>query len=183
MYKLTFFKFIFSALSSSVTMTGASATWLPAFLSNSPEWQSKCREEVDAVMSKHRSHPSQSSNDILSSLSLQDWESEFPVLYCCLQETLRITSTGTFFRKNASGADIPIGDSGTVVPNDSYTAYLPDNVHMDPEHYPSPLTFNPGRYCRPEHTEEKQPHVFLGWGSGRHYCGKSNLSRAALGEV
>ncbi|KAG6363983.1 hypothetical protein INS49_009086 [Diaporthe citri] len=132
-------RFIFSALSSSVTMTGASITWLPAFLADSLEWQSKCRDEVDAVLLEHRKTPSQSHNEILESLSLQDWETEFPVLYSCLQETLRLTSTGTFFRKNVSGADIRIGDSAEVVPNNSYAAYLPDNVHMDPRLYPDPL--------------------------------------------
>lgn len=152
-------------------MTGASITWLPAFLADSLEWQSNCRHEVDAVLLKHRKTSLQSDNEILESLSLQDWETEFPVLYSCLQETLRLTSTGTFFRKNVSGADIRIGDSADVVPNNSYAAYLPDNVHMDPHLYSDPLRFDPARHHQ-DGSDEREPHTFLGWGSGRHLCGQ-----------
>ncbi|KUI67582.1 Obtusifoliol 14-alpha demethylase [Cytospora mali] len=176
-------RFIFSALSSSITMTGTSMTWLPAFLSDSPRWQSKCREEADAVISKHRTESTQSPNDILATLSLQDWESEFPVLYSCLRETLRITSTGTFFRKNASGSDIPIGNSGDVVPNNSYAAFLPDNVHMDHRLYPDPYAFNPGRYYYPGSLEGEEPHTFLGWGSGRHLCAGMRLAKLEINLV
>ncbi|GAB1309802.1 Obtusifoliol 14-alpha demethylase [Madurella fahalii] len=173
-------RFTFSALSSSVTMTGAAVTWLPAFLADAIGWQERCREEVDAVLSKHRADPKQSPNDILATLSLQDWESEFPILYSCLQETLRITSTGTFFRKNISGRDIPIGDTGDVVPNGSYAAYLPDNMHMDPRLYPDPLTFNPGRFSNLAGSDEDEPHTFLGWGSGRHLCAGMRLAKLEI---
>ncbi|KAI0003478.1 cytochrome P450 [Xylariaceae sp. FL0662B] len=169
-------KFIFSALSSSVTMTGASVTWLSAFLADTLEWQEKCRDEVDAVVQKNRTGSAQSVNDILATLPLQVWESDFPVLYSCLQETLRITSTGTFFRKNVSGAGITIGDSGDVVPDSSYATYLPDNVHMDPKLYPDPLKFNPALFLN-SNALEKEPHTFLGWGSGRHLCAGMRLAK------
>ncbi|KAI1410685.1 cytochrome P450 [Hypoxylon sp. FL1857] len=173
-------RFIFSALASSVTMTGAAATWLPAFLSDAPEWQERCREEVDAVVFKYRKDPTQSPNDVLATLSLQIWESDFPILHSCLQETLRITSTGTFFRKNVSGSDIPLGDSGDVVPDGSYATYLPDSVHMDPRVYPDPLEFNPARFHDARISEEEEPHTFLGWGSGRHLCAGMRLAKVQI---
>lgn len=154
-------------------MTGAAVTWLIIFLANSPDWQKRCREEINAIVLRNRSNQTQSANQILSKLSLQTWETQFPILYQCLQETLRITSTGTFFRKNVSGSDIPIGNSGLVIPHGSYAAYLPDNVHMDPNLYPNPLKFDPGRFNIVSNEENLQePHTFLGWGSGRHLCGK-----------
>lgn len=174
---LTTSQFIFSALSSSVTTTGAAVTWLSAFLANHIEWQMKCRAEVDAVLAKHRTRPTQTPNEILATFSLQNWESEFPRLYSCLQENLRITSTGTSFRENASGKDIPIGNAGFVVPNGAYATYLPDNVHMDSRLSENPLEFNPGgRFFNNNNLRSKEPHTFLGWGSGRHLCGtcKSN---------
>lgn len=163
-------------------MSGAAVTWLAAFLAMSPEWQSKCREGVDAVLLKLRTGPTSptsttygSVNDTLAAMSLQDWESRFPTLSLCLKETLRINSTGTLFRKNVSGGDILIGKSGAVVPNNSYAAFLPDSVHMDPALYPDPTAFHPGRYLESSRSEEPELHFFVGWGSGRHLCGKSQL--------
>lgn len=155
-------------------MTGAAVTWLTAFLAGAPEWQEKCRKEVDVVVSKYRKSPKQSPNNILATVPLQAWESDFPVIYSCLQETLRIISTGTLCRKNVSGCDIPIGNSGVVVPDGSYAIYLSDNMHMDPRLYHNPLEFEPARFPNPVGLEDKEPHAFLGWGSGCHLCRKSD---------
>ncbi|KAI0024605.1 cytochrome P450 [Xylariomycetidae sp. FL0641] len=173
-------KFIFSALSSSVTMTGAATTWLATFLANAPQWQKNCREEVDAVVAKYRTHSAQSLDDVLATLTLQCWESEFPVLYACLQETLRLTSTGTFFRKNVSRGDIPIGCTGSVVPSGSYAAYLPDSTHLDPEIYPHPLEFDPLRFQDRKHLENFEQHTFVGWGSGRHLCAGMRIAKLEI---
>ncbi|TRX93717.1 hypothetical protein FHL15_005393 [Xylaria flabelliformis] len=101
-------KFIFSALSSSV-MTGAAVTWLTIFLANSPEWQEKCRDEIDFTISKCQTSLDRRRDDVLNTMSLQICESSFPTLYACLQETLRITSTGIFFRKNEPQAFVGWG--------------------------------------------------------------------------
>lgn len=151
-------------------------TWLTAFLADNLECREKCRDEVNVALSKYRRSPKQSSNDILATLPLQAWESDFPILLSCLQETLRIISTGTFFRKNISGYDIPIGSSDVVVPDGSYAAYLPDNMHMNPRLYENPLTFEPARFSNPAGLENNEPHTFLGWGSGCHLCRKLSTS-------
>ncbi|TGJ87186.1 hypothetical protein E0Z10_g1624 [Xylaria hypoxylon] len=176
-------KFIFNALSSSVTMTGAAVTWLTVFLANSPEWQEKCRAEVDCTISKHRTSPKQVRDEVLDAMSLQIWESSFSTLYACLQETLRITSTGTFFRKNVSGGDISIGSTGEVIPNGSYAAYLPDHVHMDSSIYSDPLKFDPSRFLGSTSFGEKEPHSFLGWGLGRHLCAGMRLVRLEINVI
>ncbi|KAI0479827.1 cytochrome P450 [Xylaria cf. heliscus] len=175
-----FTKFTFSILSSSVTMTGAAVIWLTAFLANSPEWQEKCRDEVDSAISKHRTNSAQLQEDILATLPLHDWESSFPTLQGCLHEALRIMSTGTFFRKNVSGGDIPIGGTGEVVPDGSYVAYLPDHVHMDPSLYPNPLKFDPTRFLDVAKYSKSVPHSFLGWGSGRHPCPGMRLAKLEI---
>ena len=63
-------------------------------------------------MAKRRAHPGQTPNETLASLSLQDWESGLPTVGLCLRETLRMQLPGTMFRRNATGADVPIGSSG-----------------------------------------------------------------------
>ncbi|KAI0419431.1 cytochrome P450 [Xylaria grammica] len=139
-----FIKFTFSALASSVTMTGAAVTWLSLFLANSPKWQEKCRDEA------------------------------------CLNESLCIMSTGTFFRKNVSGTDIPIGSTGEVVPDGAYAVYLPDHVHMDPTLYPDPLKFDPSRFLVSTNQSKSVPRSFVGWGSGRHPCPGMRLAKLEI---
>ncbi|KAI0544537.1 cytochrome P450 [Xylaria curta] len=173
-------KFIFSALSSSVTMTGAAVTWLTIFLANSPEWQEKCRDEIDFTISKYRTSLGQRREDVLNTMSLQIWESSFSTLDACLQETLRIISTGTFFRKNVSGCDIPIGGTGKTIPNGSYAAYLPDHMHMNSCIYPEPLKFNPARFLDSTRLDDQEPHSFVGWGSGRHLCAGMRLAKLEI---
>lgn len=71
------------------------------------------------------------------------WESEFPILDCCPRETIRVAIPGTLFRKNTSEPDIPIGDTGEVIPKGSFVAHLVDEIHLNPEVYPEPLRFDP----------------------------------------
>ncbi|KAI0100863.1 cytochrome P450 [Nemania sp. FL0031] len=175
-----FIKFTFSALSSSVTMTGAAVIWLTVFLANSPEWQRKCQNEVDSIISMHRTNLTQQREDILTTLPLHTWESSFPTLQACLHEALRIMSTGTFFRKNVSGGNVPIGSTGEIIPDGAYAAYLPDNVHMDPSLYPAPFKFDPARFLDPIKPSELGPHSFLGWGSGRHPCPGMRLAKLEM---
>lgn len=167
------FQFLFSTLSSGITTEGCSAAWLTVFLAHSPTWQAKCRAEVDGVIAKIRKSQNQSAHDILGSLSLQEWELEFPVIVAAFRETVRLAMPGAMFRKNASGSAISIGDTGEVIPDGSYASFLMDNVHMDSKLYPEPSKFDPGRYLLENgglNDQEHQPHTYVGWGSGRHLC-------------
>lgn len=48
--------------------------------------------------------------------------------------------------------------------------YLIDDVHMNPEIYPDPLTWDPARYAPGREEDKKVPNAFLGWGAGFHPC-------------
>ncbi|GAP84540.2 putative cytochrome p450 6a1 [Rosellinia necatrix] len=172
-----FIMFSFSALPSSMTMTGTAMIWLSIFLADSPKWQEECHNEVESTISQHRKTRTQSREDILASLPLNNWESSFPTLQACLHEALRIMSMGVLFRQNVSGGDILIGSTGDVVPDGSYAAYLPDYVHMDPSLYPKPFNFDPARFLGPGGRNKSVPHSFLGWGSGRYSCPGMRLAK------
>ncbi|KAL7621631.1 hypothetical protein AAE478_008957 [Parahypoxylon ruwenzoriense] len=148
--------------------SGLNAAWLHLHLTQSPKWMARIRSEVDGVVAKHRSSPEQSPADILETLTVDDWDSEFPFIDTCLRESIRLGIPGTGMRKNSSGHDIPIGSTGEVVPNGAYAVYLLDDIHMNESLYTRPETFDPDRFSRGE--DEKVPHGFLGWGSGRHPC-------------
>ncbi|KAG8412481.1 hypothetical protein J3459_015945 [Metarhizium acridum] len=165
-------EFIFTVFVAGLTTTTFTCSWLVLFLGRHEEWKRRCRQEIDQVLAKHRESTVQTPNDILKSLSLQEWESCFPVVGICLRETLRLQLPGTMFRRNASGIDVPIGSSGEVIPNGAYAAYAVADVHLNPELYPEPHEFNPGRYLDSPKTHPEEAHSYLGWGSGRHVCGK-----------
>jgi cytochrome P450 len=137
-----------------------------------PEWKGKVREEVDGVVAKYRTNPGQSPADVLDTLTLDAWENDFPLIDLCLRESIRLGIPGTSFRKNSTGADLPIGKTGEVIPKGAFAVYLVDDMHVNAEIYTDPLTFDPGRYLPDRAEDKKQPHAFLGWGSGRHPCCK-----------
>jgi cytochrome P450 len=152
----------------------------------------RVRTEVDAVIERHRISQSEAMVDVLQRLTLQDWESEFPLLELALKETLRFVMSGTIVRKNIGGKDVPIGDTGSVIPRNSLAVssslrllsknpevtpvwtqvYSSADAHMDEEIYKDPHRWDPSRHD--EHRAEgiQTPHSFLGWGSGNHPCRK-----------
>ncbi|KAG8406024.1 hypothetical protein J3458_021367 [Metarhizium acridum] len=173
-------EFIFTVFVAGLTTTTFTCSWLVLFLGRHEEWKRRCRQEIDQVLAKHRESSVQTPNDILKSLSLQEWESCFPVVGICLRETLRLQLPGTMFRRNASGIDVPIGSSGEVIPNGAYAAYAVADVHLNPELYPEPHEFNPGRYLDSPKTHPEEAHSYLGWGSGRHVCAGMRLAKLLI---
>lgn len=82
---------------------------------------------------------------------------------------------GTAFRKNISGHDIPTGMGDEVIPPGAFIAYHTADVSLNPTIYADPLKWDPSRYL-PDRAEGKnRPHSYIGWGSGRHPCRKSNI--------
>jgi cytochrome P450 len=55
--------------------------------------------------------------------------------------------------------------------------YVFDDVHMDPDIYPDPLIYDPGRYLTGLEEDKKVQHGYLGWGVGLHPC-REYLNRA-----
>ncbi|KAI1364941.1 cytochrome P450 6A1 [Xylaria arbuscula] len=149
--------------------SGINAGYLQLYLTQNPEWMARLREEVDGVVAKHRTSPSQSCADVLGTLTIEEWESEFPLIDLALRETIRFCLPGATFRKNMSGHDIPIGDSGEVIPNGAYAIYLVEDSLFG-DWYTEKLKWNPSRYFEENAEDKTVPHAYMGWGSGRHPC-------------
>ncbi|KAM7210435.1 Cytochrome P450 [Rhypophila decipiens] len=166
-------EFVFVTFVGGLTTTSFTSSWMLLLLAQNPSWKELCRREVDRAVAKYRTSSSQTPNQVLQCLSLQQWESEaFPIISACLKETLRTHLPGAMLRRNATGRDIPIGASGQMIPAGSYAAYSVADTHLNAELYPDPNTFNPGRHLG-SRLELKPPpgsHTYLGWGSGRHVC-------------
>ncbi|KAK1148576.1 hypothetical protein N8T08_009583 [Aspergillus melleus] len=151
------------------------SSWLLMGLATDAHWMARIRQEVDQVAAKYRKEK-ESTEQVLGTLDLHAWEQEFPLIEACLLETIRIRGVPLAFRKNISRADIPIGDTGEVIPPGAYATHYADEVHMDPDIYPDPQRWDPGRFLsdRAEHRKEPMGHV--GFGMGRRTCPGQRLT-------
>ncbi|KAF4970296.1 hypothetical protein FSARC_2616 [Fusarium sarcochroum] len=161
---------ITGAIVAGVFNTSVSAVWNLCYLTHDPPWLSRVRKEIEDVLSKHRRSASESVTDILHRLSLQDWENSFPLLGLALKETIRFTMSGPMLRKNIGDSSISLGNTGYVIPRNSLSVYLSEDVHMNPQVYESPSTWDPSRYSQVVSKKAEVPYSYLGWGAGNHPC-------------
>ncbi|OCT50828.1 cytochrome P450 [Cladophialophora carrionii] len=137
-----------------------------------PEWQEKCRAEIDAVVGRDRI------------VELSD-SPNLPLLRACIKECIRWRPP------------VPLGVPRLVQEDDTYEGYfIPKGavVHAidlamarDPTKYPDADTYNPGRWIEPEYPTYKEPlsvHPRLvghhGFGRGRRMCPGIEITEAEL---
>ncbi len=125
MFQPAIAQFVIGALFAGQLNSGINSAWLFIELANNPGWMEKVRQEVDTAVAKHRTSADQTPADILSTLTINDWESGFPIIDICLRETIRFQLVGTAFRKNLSGRDLPIGETKEIIPKDAFTVGTP----------------------------------------------------------
>ena len=125
--------FIVGALAAGMVNTGLSSSWTLCYLASNPDWMAQVREEVDAALVKYATGPEKTTLDRLCSLPLAAWQSDFPKLYLCIRETLRIHMHGAAIRANFTGKDIPIGKE--IIPNESFAVRIcspfPGKAHQE----------------------------------------------------
>ena len=168
-------QFIIGALFAGLLNSGINVAWVLVYLSTSPEWTARVREEIASVAAKYTKQPEAPLAQQLTDVPSDAWETEFPVLDICLKDSIRLQLLGTAFRKNISGREIPIGD-GDVIPPGAYVTYHTGDVHLNPEIYKDPTKWDPSRYLPDRAEDKKAPYAFIGWGVGRHPCRKFNCS-------
>ncbi|KAG8748888.1 hypothetical protein FRC12_013742 [Ceratobasidium sp. 428] len=150
-----------------ITNTGLMAAWLLIFLDQVPEWREKVIEELQALLKKHAplSDMYSSPAERFSAVPFEAWENEMPVFENCLRETIRLAFTLSALRRVTQG-DLELG--GERIRNGTFFVYPLSDTHQNPDIYPEPSKFNPGRFA--EGQDKSQNHGFLGWGVGRHPC-------------
>ncbi len=163
--------------------SGINAAWMFVCLACNPEWYRRVQDEVDSAVCRHRTSPEQSASSVLASLAVDHWESEFPMIDLCLRECIRFQLVGTAFRQNITKNDVPVGKTGEVIPKGAFAVYYVYDVHMNPDVYPDPQRWDPGRYL-PDRAEDKSvPLGYVGWGTGRHPCLGMRFAKLEMGII
>ena len=96
----------------------------------------------------------------LAQIPLEAWERRTPVLDKVIREILRLAQPHTAMRRNMGPATY-IG--GTRVPSGAYVVYPFSDVHLDPQLYPDPWSFEPDR------AECTAQYEYVGWGGGKRF--------------
>lgn len=144
--------------------TGTTASWLITFLGSHPEWRNKAAGEIESLLalSSCTDPSSTSTSDSLSArlatIPLEIWESETPILDSIIKETTRVAQPHTAMRRNIGP---PVYIDGKIISTGDYVIYPFSDAHLDPNLYPDPWSFKPGRQD-PKHTS----FGYVGWGGG-----------------
>ena len=112
----------------------------------------------------------------LAAVPVSGWDDELPILDACTRESQRIIIDGITLRRNVQ-KEVKIGTQ--VVKRGNFLVYPMANVHLNPEYYPEPYKFDPGRWLRPDPVPDAA-YTFLGWGAGRHPCAGVKMARLEM---
>jgi len=143
-----------------------------------PEWRKKCKTEIQDLLSRHLgdSRSTATLSEKLGAIPLSAWEDELPILDACIRESQRLSITTLALRRNLR-EEMKIGEQ--VVKRGDFLAYSVGDVHLNPEYYPDPYKYDPGRWLRPDPLPNAA-YPFLGWGAGRHPCTGMKLAKLEM---
>lgn len=134
-------------------------SWLIMQLSSNPEWSTAVQEEIKVLTTTQ-----DTSTETLSTIPLQAWETQTPILDRCIRETLRTSQPYTAMRRN-TGPDITM--KGYTIPSGSLVVYPFLDTSINPAYYGEPLRWDPSREAKKE---------FISWGAGKHGCKGQRLA-------
>lgn len=166
---------IFSA---SIIATSTVASWMLVHLAIHQDWKEKCRAEIQDVLSRHLDDSSSSTTlyEKLRAIPFSAWEKEFPTLDACIRESQRIVLASARVRRNI-GQEFNI--CGQIVKRGDFVAYAAGDTHLNPEYFPEPEKYDPGRWLRPDPVPAAA-YTFVAWGAGRHPCTGTRLAKLEL---
>ena len=132
------------------------------------EWRKKCEKEISDLISRHFDDPHSTAmlHEKLEGIPISAWEDDLPIFDACIKESQRLSSSPISLRRNM-GEDIKI--YGRVVKRGDVLLYPSSDTNMNPDYYPNPYKYDPGRWLRPDPVPDAA-YPFLGWGAGRHRC-------------
>ncbi|PQE32897.1 cytochrome P450 6A1 protein [Rutstroemia sp. NJR-2017a WRK4] len=161
-------QFIVGAVFAGQLNTGINACFMLTYIGSSRYWYDLVRAEIDGVLNKYAPDRSMPLTQRFEAIPIEAWESEFPLLECCLKDSIRLQLLGTMYRRNIDTRDVKIGNE--IIPSGAFVTYHISDVHQDPEVYSEPQKWDPSRYFPARAEDKKKPFCWIGWGAGRHPC-------------
>lgn len=133
---------------------GAAVAFCLFMLTQHPECQQKCLQEIDDIFGKDDRAP-----------TMHDLR-EMRYLEQCIKETLRLYPSVPLIARKVT-EDIPVGKY--TLPAGSNVLILPYATHRIPHIYPDPERFDPERFT-PENSESRHPYAFIPFSAGPRNC-------------
>ncbi|TGO81744.1 hypothetical protein BPOR_1034g00010 [Botrytis porri] len=148
-------QFIVGAVFAGQLNTGINALFMLTYIGSSRYWYNRVRAEVDAVVDKYAPDRSLPLGQRVEAIPIEAWESEFPLLDCCLTNSIRLQLLKTMYRRNMGAEDVKIGNE--IVPSGTFLTYHISDVHQDPGIYLGLLKWDPSRYFAERAEDKKKP--------------------------
>ncbi|XP_054434813.1 cytochrome P450 4F3 isoform X4 [Pteronotus mesoamericanus] len=136
--------------------TASGLSWALYNLARHPEYQERCRQEVQQLLGDRE--PQEIQWDDLAQL---------PFLTMCIKESLRLHPPVTMISRSCT-QDITLPD-GRVIPKGVICAISIFGTHHNPSVWPDPEVYNPFRFD-PETAPKRSPLAFIPFSAGPRNC-------------
>ncbi|XP_058148522.1 cytochrome P450 4F2-like [Dasypus novemcinctus] len=136
--------------------TASGLSWVLYNLAKYPEYQERCRQEVQELLRDR------GSEEI-------EWDdlAHLPFLTMCIKESLRLHPPVTTISRCCT-QDIALPD-GRVIPKGVICVISIFGTHHNPTVWPNPEVYDPSRF-NPENTQKRSPLAFMPFSSGPRNC-------------
>uniref|UniRef100_A0A286XSX5 Uncharacterized protein n=1 Tax=Cavia porcellus TaxID=10141 RepID=A0A286XSX5_CAVPO len=136
--------------------TASGLSWVLYNLAKHPEYQERCRQEVQEVLRGRESEE-------------VEWDdlTQLPFLTMCLKESLRLHPPVTGISRRCT-QDVVLPD-GRVVPKGVSCFLSIFGTHHNPAVWPDPEVYDPFRFD-PENIKDRSPLAFIPFSAGPRNC-------------
>ncbi|XP_049861969.1 cytochrome P450 4V2-like [Schistocerca gregaria] len=146
---------VMTLLSAGMETSSATIGYLLTLLGLHPEWQEKAQRELDDVFG--------TGGDYLRPVTTSDL-AQLTVLDAIVKETLRLFSTVPCIPYLAT-EDIPLAGGRYVAPRGSTVMVAYYLLHRQPELFPDPYKFDPGRFLEGGNATSRKPYSYVPFGT------------------
>ncbi|XP_072050354.1 uncharacterized protein [Amphiura filiformis] len=141
--------------------TASGLSWMMVNMALHPEYQSKCRKEVDDLM------------EIKTEKLEWDDLAKLPYLTMCVKESLRLRGPVPSIRRLTT-RPLKFPD-GRLVPEGTVISVVIDALHHNPHVWSDPMTYDPERFS-PENVKNIPPFAFIPFSAGPRNCIGQNFA-------
>ncbi|XP_035301477.1 cytochrome P450 4F2 isoform X4 [Cricetulus griseus] len=143
--------------------TASGLSWILYNLAKHPEYQERCRQEVQELFKGRESMDIEWSCDVF----LRDDLAQLPFLTMCIKESLRLHPPVTVISRCCT-QDIGLPD-GRVIPKGVVCIINIFTTHHNPTVWPDPEVYDPFRFD-PENVKNRSPLAFIPFSAGPRNC-------------